>query len=345
MTGWVLWTVMAMASGQRIELAVDYVAPDVCPPQARFEAELAARSDRLRVTTGSAQATVTLRITEQKKRFSGTSRVRTTMSGVTTREFKSTRCETLVQAAALATSLLLDPEGTRTGEVTVSALFTVADAGVPELLDAGAAAPEADAGRPALPESLPADAGVATAPSMSAAVGADGGVPGPAPVSLELGVGGGVHSGISGALDGVMQATVALQWRHFRVAVSPLLLPGRRVTSVNGVMRYLGVGGRLDTLVSLRVAFLRLEAGVQLTVLGVPLSAPEAEVPGRAVAWVVAPGPLGRVVFVAGALRVAVEGGAGVSLLASRKDIEGAGAVFTMPRVFAVLGGLVGWAF
>jgi hypothetical protein len=345
MTGWVLWTLVATASGQRIEVAIDFVAPEVCPPRARFAAELQARSDRLRVVEGgAAQATVSLTITERKKRFVGSSKVRTTLSGVTAREFKSARCETLVQAAALATSLLLDPEGTRTGEVTVTLTPGPSDAGAPEPVDAGlpsvevdagVAEPPLDAGRPEPEFPTPVDAGVTI----------DAGAPAPSPVMLELAVGGGLHPAISGALDGVVQLTVALQWSRFRLALSPQFVPGRRVGSANGVMQYLGVGGRLDALLSFPVAFLRFEGGLQVTVLGVPVAAPEAEVPGRAVGWVVAPGPFGRIVFLVGPLRLAVEGGAGVSLSARRFDIAGAGPVFSMPRPFGLLGGAVGWAF
>lgn len=344
MTGWVVWTLVATVSGQRIEVGIDYAAPEACPPRARFEAELQARSDRLRVvSSGTSQATVSLRITEQKKRFVGNSKVRTTLSGVTAREFKSARCETLVQAAALATSLLLDPEGTKTGEVTVT-LAPPPDARMPEPIDGGVV--PVDAGVAPEVEPAPADAGVLSdTPLDAGATEADAGQPARAPLELEVGLGGGLQSSISGALDGVMQLTVALQWSRFRLALSPQLVPGRRVTSVNGVMQYLGVGGRLDALASFPVAFLRLEVGAQFTALAVPIAAPEAEVPGRGVGWVVAPGPFARVVVLVGQLRFAVEGGGGFSLLARRYDIEGAGSVFSMPRLIGLLGGTVAWAF
>lgn len=347
MTGWVVWTLVAVASGQRIEVAVDYAAPEACPPRARFEAELEARSDRLRVVPGTAaQATVSLRITEQKKRFVGSSKVRTTLSGVTAREFKSARCETLVQAAALATSLLLDPEGTKMGEVTVT-LAPPPDAGAPEPLDAGTPPLEVDAGvvvEEVLDAGVP-DAGlVAPAPVDAGRTDAVAVAPKPRPFGFELAAGGGLHPSISGALDGVVQLTVALQWSRFRLSLSPQLVPGRRVSSVNGVMQYLGVGGRLDALASFPVAFLRLEVGAQVTVLGVPIVAPEAEVRGRGVGWVLAPGPFARVVVVVGPLRFGAEGGGAVSVLGRRYDIEGAGPVFTMPRLFGLLGGFVGWA-
>lgn len=339
MTGWVLWTLVAAASGQRIEVAIDYAAPEACPPRARFEAELQARSDRLRVgSADSAQATVSLTITENKKRFAGTSKVRTVLSGVTAREFKSARCETLVQAAALAISLLLDPEGTRTGEVSVMLPLTP-PAVVPEPVDAGLVLVEVDAGVVA---PVP-DGGVAALVPHDA--GVEFGAP-PRPVSLELALGGGLQPGISGALDGVGQLTVALQWSRFRLALSPQLVSGRRLTSSAGVMEYpFGAGGRVDALLSFPLSRFRLEGGAQLTVLAVPLSAPDAELPGRTTSWLVAPGPFGRLVLLVGPLRFAVEGGAGFSGARRRFDIEGAGPVFSRPGLFGLLGGSVGWSF
>lgn len=346
MTGWVVWVLVAAAPGdQKIDVAVEYSAPEACPPRARFEAELRARSDKLRLVESGGQATVSLGIVEQKKRFVGTTKVRTTLSGVTTREFKSARCETLVQAAALATSLLLDPEGTRMGEVTVS-LTPPVDAGVElPVVDAGAMVVEpvvdagvlvVDAGPPVVVEAPRVDAGVP--------VVADAGAP--SPVSLELAAGGGFTAGISGALDGLVQVTVALQWSRFRLALSPQLVPGRRVTNENGVAVYLGAGGRLDALLSFPVgSWLRVEGGAQLSVMFVPVSAPLAEIPGRALGVLVAPGPFARVVLLVGSLRVAIEGGAGVNVRAERYVISGAGPVFVAPRPFGLLGGSVGWAF
>lgn len=338
MTAWVLWALVAGAGGERIDLLVELQAPEACPPRARFEAELRARSEKLRVVeTATAQsASVSLHITQEKKRFVGTSKAKTAMSGVTQRQFKSAQCETLIQAAALATSLLLDPEGTKTGEVTVSLepkVAEVVDAGVlepvPVIVDAGAP-PIIDAGVPIVVVVEPVDAGVEV----------------PSPLQLELALGGGVTTAISGAVDPELQVSVALQWPRFRLALSPRYVVGRRVSSSNGVAQYFAVGGRLDGLLSFPLgALLRLEGGAQLSVLVVPVTGPDAEVPGRALGVLVAPGPFARVVVVLGSLRLALEGGGGVNVLAERFVIDGAGLVFAAPRLFGTVGLSVGWSF
>lgn len=346
MTGWVLWALVAAASGdERISLEVAYEAPEACPPRARFEAELQARSGKLRIVDASQtpQAQVTVRIVTQKKRYVGTSKLRTLLSGVTTREFKSAQCETLVQAAALATALLLDPEGTKTGAVTVELTPVVApvDAGVPaplvvEPIDAGVVEPPV----------LIVDAGI-----VEPLVLTDAGPPAPVEPArddahVELSAGGGVTSGLSGAVDPLVQLTVALQLSRVRLALSPQFVFGRRVTSSAGVAQYLGVGGRFDALASFPLGeVLRLEGGVSVTVLVLPVTGPEAEVPGRALGVLVAPGPFARVALQLGRFRVALEGGAGINLRAERYLIDGAGLVFAAPRLFGLLGASVGWSF
>lgn len=338
MTAWVLWALVAGAGGDRIDLLVELDAPEACPPRARFEAELRARSEKLRIVESpTPQAgSVSLRITQEKKRFVGTSKVKTAMSGVTQRQFKSAQCETLIQAAALATSLLLDPEGTKTGEVTVS--LTPEPKPV-EPVDAGEPLPTVvvDAGSPA----LPVDAGA----PLVIVESVDAGVTEPAPVQLELALGGGITSAISGAVDPELQVSVALQWPRVRLALSPRFVPGRRVSSSNGVAQYLAAGGRLDGLFSTPLgALLRLEGGAQLTVLVVPVSGPDAEVPGRALGVLIAPGPFARVVLLLGSFRLAFEGGGGVNLRAERYVIEGAGPVFVAPRLFGSVGLSAGWS-
>ncbi|MBM4782585.1 MAG: hypothetical protein GQE15_33335 [Archangiaceae bacterium] len=340
MTAWVLWALVAGAGGDRIDLLVELQAPEACPPRARFEAELRARSEKLRIVDApTAQAaTVSLNITQEKKRFVGTSKVKTAMSGVTQRQFKSAQCETLIQAAALATSLLLDPEGTKTGEVTVSLEprpVEPVDAGSPEpvvvVVDAG------------VPLVEPVDAG---APPVVVAEPVDAGAPASSPVQLELALGGGVTTAISGAIDPELQVSVALQWPRFRLALSPRYIVGRRVSSANGVAQYFAAGGRLDGLFSVPLGtVLRIEGGAQLSVLMVPVTGPEAEVPGRALGVLVAPGPFARVVVLVGSLRLALEGGLGVNLRAERYLIDGAGLVFTAPRLFGTVGLSVGWSF
>lgn len=344
MTAWVLWALVSGASGERIDLLVELAAPEACPPRARFEAELRARSDKLRIVESATPqaATVSLRITQEKKRFVATSKVKTAMSGVTQRQFKSAQCETLIQAAALATSLLLDPEGTKTGEVTVSLTppepkpVEPVDAGVPQplVVDAGAPAvvEPVDAGAPVVFDA-PVDAGVKEKAAS-------------APVQLELALGGGVTTAISGAVDAELQVSVALQWPRFRLALSPRFLPGRRVSSSSGIAQYFGAGGRLDGLVSFPLGtLLRLEGGAQVMVLVVPVTGPEAEVPGRALGLLVAPGPFARFVVLVGSLRFALEGGGGVNLRAERYVIDGAGLVFAAPRLFGSVGLSAGWSF
>lgn len=341
MTAWVLWALVAGAGGDRIDLLVELQAPEACPPRARFEAELRARSEKLRIVEApSAQAaTVSLRITQEKKRFVGTSKVKTAMSGVTQRQFKSAQCETLIQAAALATSLLLDPEGTKTGEVTVyldPRPVEPVDAGIPEPVVV-----VVDAGVPLIVE--PVDAG---APVVVAVEPVDAGVKEVSPVQLELALGGGVTTAISGAVDPELQVSVALQWPRFRLALSPRYVVGRRVSSSNGVAQYFAAGGRLDGLLSFPLGtVLRLEGGAQLSVLVVPVTGPDAEVPGRALGVLVAPGPFARVVVLVGSLRFALEGGGGVNVRTERYVIDGAGLVFAAPRVFGTVGLSAGWSF
>lgn len=340
MTAWVLWALVAGASGDRIDLFVELQAPEACPPRARFEAELRARSEKLRIVEASTAeaATVSLRITQEKKRFAGTSKVKTAMSGVTQRQFKSAQCETLIQAAALATSLLLDPEGTKTGEVTVS---LAPEPPVMAAVDAGAPLPIVDAGAPLVVE--PVDAGV---PLVVEPVDAGVKVTASEPVQLELALGAGVTTAISGAIDPELQLSVALQWPRFRLALSPRYVVGRRVSSANGVAQYLAAGGRVDGLLSFSLGtFLRLEGGAQLSVLVVPVTGSEAEVPGRALGVLVAPGPFARVVMLVGSLRLALDAGAGVNLRAERYVIDGAGLVFAAPRVFGSVGLSAGFRF
>lgn len=341
MTAWVLWALVAGAGGERIDLLVELQAPEACPPRARFEAELRARSEKLRIveTATPQSASVSLHITQEKKRFVGTSKVKTAMSGVTQRQFKSAQCETLIQAAALATSLLLDPEGTKTGEVTVSLEPKPA-----EVVDAGVLKPVPvvlDAGVPPITE--PVDAG---APIVVVVEPVDAGVTEQSPLQLELALGGGVTTAISGAVDPELQVSVALQWPRFRLALSPRYVVGRRVSSSNGVAQYFGAGGRLDGLLSFRLgALVRLEGGAQLSVLVVPVTGPDAEVPGRALGVLLAPGPFARFVVAVGSLRLALEGGGGVNVRAERYVIDGAGLVFAAPRLFGTLGLSVGWSF
>ncbi|MDP1920615.1 MAG: hypothetical protein Q8L14_30510 [Myxococcales bacterium] len=341
MTGWVLWALVAASGDERISLEVVYEAPEACPPRARFEAELKARSEKLRIVDAAQtpQAQVTVRIVTQKKRYVGTSKLRTLLSGVTTREFKSAQCETLVQAAALATALLLDPEGTKTGAVMVELAPVVvapADAGVPEPIDAGVVAPPV----------VIVDAGV-----VEPLVLIDAGPPVPVEPArddphVELSAGGGVTSGLSGAVDPLVQLTVALQLSRFRLALSPQFVFGRRVTSSAGVAQYVGVGGRFDALASFPVGrLLRIEGGASVTVLVLPVTGPDAEVPGRALGVLVAPGPFARIALQLGHFRVALEGGAGINLRAERYLIDGAGLVFAAPRLFGLLGASVGWSF
>ena len=340
MTAWVLWALVAGAGGDRIDLLVQLDAPEACPPRARFEAELRARSEKLRIVESPMPqaASVSLRITQEKKRFVGTSKVKTAMSGVTQRQFKSAQCETLIQAAALATSLLLDPEGTKTGEVTVS--LTPEPKPV-EPVDAGEPLPVVvvDAGIPVV--EAPVDAGA----PLVIVESVDAGVTEPAPVRLELALGGGITSAISGAVDPELQVSVALQWPRVRLALSPRFVPGRRVSSSNGVAQYLAAGGRLDGLFSTPLgALLRLEAGAQLSVLVVAASGPDAEVPGRALGVLIAPGPFARAVLLLGSFRLALEGGGGVNLRAERYVIDGAGLVFAAPRLSGSVGLSAGWS-
>lgn len=330
--------VLAMAAmwvfasvGPTISVELDYSAPEACPPKARLEAELAARSDKLKlVAPGEApQAHVSLKVVEKKGRFVGTSKVRTLMSGVTTREFKSAQCETLIQAAALATSLLLDPEGTRTGAVVVTppAPPVEVDAGVPvvELVDAGA---PADAGV-VVTVAEPLDAGVfVVEPERS--------------VAVELWAGGGVTSGISGAIDGLVQLAVSLSWRALSLKLTPLFGWGRSVTSTVGVAQYSFVGGRLDAVASWRVGPLRFEGGATTFITAVPIAAPDAEVPGRALGWLIAPGPLARVIVDVWRLRFALEGGLGINTRTEQYVVGGAGTAAAAPRLFGFASALAG---
>ena len=341
MTAWVLWALVAGAGGDRIDLLVELDAPEACPPRARFEAELRARSEKLRIVESKTPeaATVSLRIAQEKKRFVATSKVKTAMSGVTQRQFKSAQCETLIQAAALATSLLLDPEGTKTGEVTV----TLTPEPKPiEPVDAGQPLPVVvDAGLPPVVE--PVDAG---SPIVVVVEPVDAGVKASSPVQLELALGGGVTTAISGDIDPELQVSVALQWPRFRLALSPRYVVSRRVTSSSGVAQYFAAGGRLDGLFSFPIGtVLRLEGGAQLSLLVVPVTGPDAEVPGRALGLLVAPGPFARVVVLLGSFRLALEGGGGVNVRAERYLIDGAGLVFAAPRVFGSVGLSAGWSF
>lgn len=338
MLRWAVLSLLAVAPDERIRVEVVYDAPEACPPKARLEAELRARSRKLQLVDAKdiPQAQLSLQIVAQKKRFVGTSKVRTLLSGVTSREFKSAQCEALVQAAALATSLLLDPEGTNTGAVTLEVPpAPVLDAGlpetpVPEPVDAGAP----DAG----PEPvLDAGAVLVAPPQDAGSTRRDW--------EFEVFASGGVSTATSGAVEGVLAAGVAVRFGLVRLALSPRLTPGRRVASMAGDADVLSGGARLDGLASVSVGPFRLEAGAMLEVLAVSAAAPRAEVPGQALGLLVAPGPLGRFVLVVGPLRVALEGGLGVNTRAERFLIDGAGLVFQAPRVFGFGAGVVGVAF
>lgn len=335
-TAWLMWALTAAAP--TIGLEVDYAAPEACPPRARFEAELAARSERLRLVAPdeTPQARVSLRIVEQKRRFVGTSKVRTLMSGVTTREFKSAQCEALVQAAALATSLLLDPEGTRLGTVAVAAVPMPIDAGTPPVLDAGIE-PVVDAGTVNV-----VDAGAAVVVVEAKTVDA-GSPPEPSPVEVAVWAGGGATSALSGAVDAVTQVAVSLSWRFVSLRLTPYFGPGRRVESSLGVAQYGFGGGRFDATAALPLGPLRLEAGAGMFVTAVPIEAPVAEVPGRGLGWLVAPSPLARVTFSVWRLRFALEGGLGINVRAEQYVIAGAGVIVTAPRVFGFASGLIGF--
>ncbi|MFO0598657.1 MAG: hypothetical protein U0228_25345 [Myxococcaceae bacterium] len=334
------------ASDARISVDVEWEGPDSCPPRARFEAELRARSSRLQVVepaTG-AEAHVAVKVIEKNKKFSAVSKLRTSLSGVTTREFKSTQCETLVQAAALATSMLLDPEGTKLGKVSIAP----PPPPVEEVPDAGAPLPppETDAGLEVVavvePPPVVIDAGVAIVEERAV----DAGVAPPSPLQVELGAAGGITTAISGLVDPLFRLQLALGFGRLRVELAPTLVMGRRVSNPSvGVAQYFGAGGRVAVCVGMPLgSLLRLEFGIDLDVLAVPVSAPDAEVPGAKVGLLLAPGALGRLVFSFGQLRLSLEASSGLNTRAEAYVITGSGVVFSAPRFFG--GGVVavGWA-
>lgn len=348
------WAVLAMviAAGSdapRISVDVEWNAPETCPPRARFEAELRARSSRLRIVEPpeASEAHVSVKVVEKNKKFSAVSKLRTTMSGVTTREFKSAQCETLVQAAALATSMLLDPEGTKLGQVTPAPppVEGVVDAGMVDVGVIDAGVEPIDAG---VVELAVIDAGTVE-PIDAGPVVAE--VPKPAPVEarrethLELGAAGGITTAISGLLDGLVQLDVALAIARLRIEVAPMLVIGRRISNALGVAQYFGVGGRLAACLTLPfTSWLRADVGVTLSAFAVPVSAPEAEVPGSAVGLLIAPGALGRLVITFGKFHVALEGSAGVNTRAEAYVVTGSGAVFSAPRFFGSGVVAAGWS-
>lgn len=335
-----MWGALALliaAGGDAPQISVDveWTAPESCPPRARFEAELRARSSRLRIVSppDASEAHVTVKVIEKNKKFSAVSKLRTTMSGVTTREFKSAQCETLVQAAALATSMLLDPEGTKLGAVAPAPppIEEVVDAGAPivEPIDAGVEPVVIDAGAPVEPI---VDAGViAEAPPAQV----DAGVATTSDVHLEIGAAGGITSAISGSVDPLVQLDVALVISRVRIEVAPTLVIGRRVNNAFGVAQYLGIGARLAASLTLPLtSWVRADVGVTVSGLAVPVSAPEAEVPGSGAGLLIAPGALGRIVFTFGKFHVALEGSGGVNTRAEAYVITNSGAVFSAPRFF-----------
>ena len=348
--GWGVLALLIAAGGDpRISVDVEWDAPETCPPRARFEAELRARSSRLRIVTppDASEAHVSVKVVERNKKFSAVSKLRTTLSGVTTREFKSAQCETLVQAAALATSMLLDPEGTKLGQVSLPPPEEP-DAGAPEPLpiDAGVTEPP-----PPPPERTPLDAGAAlvdagVAPELDAGVTVIEAPPPPpaSSVHVELGAGGGFTSAVSSLIDPLIQLEAAVSFERLRVELTPQLIIGRKITNTRGTAQYFALGGRVAACFTHAWAsWFRAELGGTLSVLAVPVSAPDAELPGSATGLQVAPGILVRAALTFGKFRVSVEGNTGLNTRTNAWVITGSGAVFSSPLFFSSGVVAVGW--
>ncbi len=348
MWGGLVTAVVAASASVAAPLAVDFSAPEACPPRERFELELFGRTEKVRpaVDGDAAQASVGFKVVLKGKRFVGTLKVRTALSGVTAKELSSARCETLVEAAALTTALLLDPQGARTGPLTAP---PAPDAGVAppppaphERLDAGSAVsapspaladPQPDAG------TSPFDAGTAL-PTLP-----DAGPPESAPsVRWDVLAQVGYSQAVTASVEPALGLTVGLEAGVFRFQLGAEFHPGRRVTASAGAVDFRAFGGHLDVLLSFApVRWLRVEPGLFGGVLAVPLSPVDVEVPRPGSLVLPQAGALLRVPLRLGGLRVGLFGGVGFNLIAPRVVVDGAGVVWSVPVPFSFAGLFVGY--
>ncbi|MBX7102312.1 MAG: hypothetical protein K1X89_31640, partial [Myxococcaceae bacterium] len=116
-----VWSALAAAPGptEPMPLAITWTAPEECPLRERFEAELGVRTAKARPATPAETpgATLDIRIVKAGARYQATSKLRVGFGGLTVRELKGARCDSLIGALSLTIALLIDPEGARTSPV------------------------------------------------------------------------------------------------------------------------------------------------------------------------------------------------------------------------------------
>lgn len=349
MAAWValsLWSALAAAPGgsEPTALAITWSAPEECPLRERFEAELGVRTSKARPAVPGEKpgATLEVRIAKAGARYVATSKLRVGFGGLTTRELKGAHCDTLIGALSLTIALLIDPEGARTSPVAPEELRpepppapavlppATPPAAAPEPTPVPPPAPVAVAEAPRAPEPVPA-APVAVEPPPSR--------------QLEFLAHAAFSTALRGAFELQLGLGAALDLSWLRAELTALVLPGRRLTTPVGAAEYRAFGGQLAALAQLRPwPWLALGLGPHLTLLAMPVVAPDAEVPRPQVAFLVAPGLTAQVRFRLGLLRLALEGGAGAHAVRHPFLVDGAGVAFETPVIFAFVGAAAGVA-
>lgn len=330
-----LVAMVLMASDAR-PIHVSVELSEGCPEKTEFARRLVYRTERVTLVAHESKATLWLSVDVSRARtngFRGTLQIRTSEHPVETRELSGKRCETVIDALALAAALLLDPEA-KMGPVPIEAPVPIA-VEVQPVQPVEVQPVEVDAGvpEPAVLEAI--DAGVVEPPLTHQDS---------ARLTLALFAGAHVTTAISGLADfgGGAAAELALD----RPLVSPVarlglsLGSGRTLTAPAGAMGYaLHALSRVELTARFGSGWLRPEAGLGLLLATVEVASLASDVNQRSLRWLPAPALVLRVGLFLGAWRVALHGELGPQLLRERYRVVPDGVVFTTPPV-VISGGL-----
>lgn len=331
---WLLAVILAADGPALRRTFVDFVGPAECPTVAVFEEQLTRRTDVVSLVPRSeASALISITLTRAGKRFTGTARLRLDDGTTTSRTLSGNRCDTLVQALALASALVLDPEHAKTGAL---------DSPMPT---AEPTEPAALTQPPALePPVEKAPEVVVTTPEPA---------PSP-PRSLELLVlaEGGAANNVSATFDLGAGARAQLylgnqegRWRAV-LGLGAGGLSGRLVESVNGRARYAPrFVGELEAGAGLGWRWLHLALTVAARLEPLFVEGLDGDVTSSALRALVSVGPALSLAFGFHDVQLGVRASVPVSLRQERYLIEPRGEVFSVPSLGLTVSLVAGWRF
>ncbi len=182
--GLTVWLVSSAAVAQTESIALDYREHDGCPARARFEAEVRARTQKVKWQDLEATRRFRVTFSERDGEFAGKLEIVSGDGGATEREISGTACDDVASGLALVLALAVDPDASTAPVSELSLPDVEPEPSQPK------APPAAPSPAPPPPSPAPPAAGtrMPPAPGITWGLGADAlFLWGPAPKALSTG--------------------------------------------------------------------------------------------------------------------------------------------------------------